>query len=391
MVLPPHTLSKQVIDTIREYTHAMARELKVIGLMNVQYAVKGDTVYVLEVNPRASRTVPFVSKAIGTPLAKLAAKVMAGKTLKELGFTEGAAKGVGAGINAGTQGLVTSAFTNTGKESFKEAGKAGKEHGFFGGKKGVNKKGEAEEGGFFKDKLVIKAAYKGLFADKNKAAVTTPQPQVTVSSPDAKQALDQINFVASKTPVLQVEQQKDSKRATDASNIIADNSGGAIKVADDVKGIKTNLADSQEKGKAVDSKLEDLVVVKNDSEADSQESKINDGLAKIGELKISGVKKPSLLSQIGTWFAKRIRGIKSGTRRLFNWIMKGVMRFASWLDKSGTDPASVAAAMSEEKSGVADVVTTEQQNTQTFANINEDAVKSQKGIVTLAEREGSGQ
>lgn len=88
MVLPPHTLSKKVIDTIREYTHAMARELKVIGLMNVQYAVKGDTVYVLEVNPRASRTVPFVSKAIGFPLAKLAAKVMAGKTLKELGFTQ---------------------------------------------------------------------------------------------------------------------------------------------------------------------------------------------------------------------------------------------------------------------------------------------------------------
>ena len=88
MVLPPHTLPKKVIATIREYTHAMARELKVVGLMNVQYAVKGDTVYVLEVNPRASRTVPFVSKAIGVPLAKLAAKVMAGKTLKELKFTE---------------------------------------------------------------------------------------------------------------------------------------------------------------------------------------------------------------------------------------------------------------------------------------------------------------
>src|SRR5204863_8833384 len=66
----------------------MARELKVIGLMNVQYAVKGDTVYVLEVNPRASRTVPFVSKAIGVPLAKLAAKIMAGKKLKDLGFTQ---------------------------------------------------------------------------------------------------------------------------------------------------------------------------------------------------------------------------------------------------------------------------------------------------------------
>jgi carbamoyl-phosphate synthase large subunit len=88
MVLPPHTLSEKVIGIIRDYTHAMARELKVIGLMNVQYAVKGENVFVLEVNPRASRTVPFVSKAIGKPLAKLAAKVMAGKTLKELNFTE---------------------------------------------------------------------------------------------------------------------------------------------------------------------------------------------------------------------------------------------------------------------------------------------------------------
>ncbi len=87
MVLPPHTLSPKVIEVIRHYTHAMARELKVVGLMNVQYAVKGETVYVLEVNPRASRTVPFVSKAIGVPLAKLAAKVMAGRTLQELGFT----------------------------------------------------------------------------------------------------------------------------------------------------------------------------------------------------------------------------------------------------------------------------------------------------------------
>ena len=88
MVLPPHTLSPKVIQTIREYTHAMAKELRVVGLMNVQYAVKDDVVYVLEVNPRASRTVPFVSKAIGIPLAKMAAKVMAGKSLKELGLTE---------------------------------------------------------------------------------------------------------------------------------------------------------------------------------------------------------------------------------------------------------------------------------------------------------------
>jgi carbamoyl-phosphate synthase large subunit len=87
MVLPPHTLAPEVVEVIRQYTHAMARELQVIGLMNVQYAVKGSNVYVLEVNPRASRTVPFVSKAIGVPLAKLAAKVMAGKTLQELGYT----------------------------------------------------------------------------------------------------------------------------------------------------------------------------------------------------------------------------------------------------------------------------------------------------------------
>ncbi len=87
MVLPPHTLSREVIETIRGYTHAMARELRVSGLMNVQYAVQNGKVYVLEVNPRASRTVPFVSKAIGVPLAKLAARVMAGKSLQELGFT----------------------------------------------------------------------------------------------------------------------------------------------------------------------------------------------------------------------------------------------------------------------------------------------------------------
>jgi carbamoyl-phosphate synthase large subunit len=88
MVMPPHTLSPKVVDIIRGYTHAMARELKVIGLMNVQYAVKGDIVYVLEVNPRASRTVPFVSKTIGVALAKLAAKIMAGKSLQELDFTK---------------------------------------------------------------------------------------------------------------------------------------------------------------------------------------------------------------------------------------------------------------------------------------------------------------
>ncbi len=87
-VLPPHTLSDEILDTIKRYTLALSKELKVKGLLNIQYAVRGDKVYVLEVNPRASRTVPFVSKATGVPLAKVAAKVMAGKTLKELGITK---------------------------------------------------------------------------------------------------------------------------------------------------------------------------------------------------------------------------------------------------------------------------------------------------------------
>ncbi len=87
MVLPPHSIWPENIERMRRYTHTMARELKVAGLMNVQFAVKGMNVWVLEVNPRASRTVPFVSKAIGVPLAKLAAKVMTGKKLTELGFT----------------------------------------------------------------------------------------------------------------------------------------------------------------------------------------------------------------------------------------------------------------------------------------------------------------
>jgi carbamoylphosphate synthase large subunit/REP element-mobilizing transposase RayT len=87
-VIPTFSLTKTVLAEISSATKAMARELNVRGLMNVQFAVKGEDVYVLEVNPRASRTVPFVSKAIGVPLAKLAAKVMAGKTLRELGFTK---------------------------------------------------------------------------------------------------------------------------------------------------------------------------------------------------------------------------------------------------------------------------------------------------------------
>jgi carbamoyl-phosphate synthase large subunit len=87
-VIPTFSLSKKVLDDISSATKAMAQELNVRGLMNVQFAVKGEDVYVLEVNPRASRTVPFVSKAIGVPLAKLAAKIMVGKSLRELRFTK---------------------------------------------------------------------------------------------------------------------------------------------------------------------------------------------------------------------------------------------------------------------------------------------------------------
>ena len=87
-VLPPHTLVDEQIAQLKEYTYSLAKALRVRGLMNVQYAIKNDEIYVLEVNPRASRTIPFVSKAIGVPLAKLAARVMAGKTLDELGFTQ---------------------------------------------------------------------------------------------------------------------------------------------------------------------------------------------------------------------------------------------------------------------------------------------------------------
>jgi len=84
--LPPYTLDKKIIKKIKDQGRALAKELGVIGLMNVQFAVKDNDVYILEVNPRASRTVPYVSKATGVPLAKLAAKVMMGKTLKELGI-----------------------------------------------------------------------------------------------------------------------------------------------------------------------------------------------------------------------------------------------------------------------------------------------------------------
>ncbi|KAF0145577.1 MAG: carbamoyl-phosphate synthase large subunit [Nitrospirae bacterium] len=96
--LPPYSLKKSIVDEIKEQTKALARDLNVIGLMNIQFAVKSKEqsaesredyeIYIIEVNPRASRTIPYVSKATGVPLAKLAAKVMLGKTLKELGFTK---------------------------------------------------------------------------------------------------------------------------------------------------------------------------------------------------------------------------------------------------------------------------------------------------------------
>jgi carbamoyl-phosphate synthase large subunit len=86
--LPPFSLQQPIIDEIKRNALIMAKELKVIGLMNVQFAIKDGNVYVLEVNPRASRTVPFVSKATGVPWAKIAAKLMCGKTLKELGVTQ---------------------------------------------------------------------------------------------------------------------------------------------------------------------------------------------------------------------------------------------------------------------------------------------------------------
>ncbi len=87
MVIPPYTLGEDIIELIKKNTYALARELNVQGILNIQYAVKNNVVYVLEVNPRASRTIPFVSKAIGVPLAKLATKIMLGKTLEDLGFT----------------------------------------------------------------------------------------------------------------------------------------------------------------------------------------------------------------------------------------------------------------------------------------------------------------
>ncbi|MDY6785756.1 MAG: carbamoyl-phosphate synthase large subunit [Cyanobacteriota bacterium] len=86
--IPYTSLAPAAVETIRTWTVQLAKALKVIGLMNIQYAVQGETVYILEANPRASRTVPYVSKATGIPLAKMASKVMSGQTLEELGLTE---------------------------------------------------------------------------------------------------------------------------------------------------------------------------------------------------------------------------------------------------------------------------------------------------------------
>ncbi|HEY2026364.1 MAG TPA: ATP-grasp domain-containing protein, partial [Gemmatimonadaceae bacterium] len=87
-VLPPYLIGEKDLQTMRDQTAAMAKAFNVVGLINVQFAIRNGVVYVLEVNPRASRTIPFVSKAIGVPLASHAARVMAGETLEQIGFTE---------------------------------------------------------------------------------------------------------------------------------------------------------------------------------------------------------------------------------------------------------------------------------------------------------------
>ena len=87
-VLPAHNLSDEVLNSMREVVKSFAQKLGVVGLMNTQFAIYKGKAYTIEVNPRASRTIPFVSKAIGAPLAKIAARAMAGETLAEIGFTE---------------------------------------------------------------------------------------------------------------------------------------------------------------------------------------------------------------------------------------------------------------------------------------------------------------
>ena len=86
--LPPQTIPEDTLDEMRDWTTRIAKALKVVGLINVQYCIKGGDLYIIEANPRASRTVPFVAKAVGHPIASYASLIMSGKTLKELNFTE---------------------------------------------------------------------------------------------------------------------------------------------------------------------------------------------------------------------------------------------------------------------------------------------------------------
>jgi carbamoylphosphate synthase large subunit len=86
--LPPQTVPEETLAEMRDWTTRIAKELKVVGLINVQYCIKGGDLYIIEANPRASRTVPFVAKAVGHPIAAYASLIMSGKTLKELNFTE---------------------------------------------------------------------------------------------------------------------------------------------------------------------------------------------------------------------------------------------------------------------------------------------------------------
>ncbi len=322
-----------------------------------------------------------------------------GAVAKDLGYTEGAAKGVGSGLNMATQGLTTNVVNNTAKESLKEAAKPGKEHGVFGRGGEDTKDGKVQAGGFGKDALVIKDAYKPTWVGKKIEGAYNfvtgkgkdspdPTPQVAATgSDDAQLVTGQLATVVTATKARQGDQAKDVKDMNKALRILDDNSGPALKTAADVGKMSDSFTDSEQKAKAADSKFDDLVTVKDESEAEAQESKINAQLASVGEPKIEGIKKPGILSQIGSWFASKLGGIKRGARRLWNWIMRGIIRFAARLSSKDANPSSVAAAVSEGKTFGSEVKTSEASNTVIFDDIVGKAVQAQEGAKDLALQE----
>jgi len=379
-----------------------------------------------------------VSAVITTVFAALGAggvtATVGGAVSHDMGLTGGTSKGVSAGINMATQGIATSITNNAAKEWSKEAAKPGKEHGFTGGEGFTLKDKKTEDwGGFGKDALVIKNAYKGVpgwwdkkFGKKGGQDAGNVIPPLDnaqgnptpVVDPDQAQVMALVDALPGKSASLVQEENVDLRQAVKANDKLNDSTPSLGQATAAVKATTADVGNLEQASKAA-SKTIDTTYDNMDPNAgdalDKDVKNLNAALAQVGQKPVNDTdeekvdepqtdvtgenkvlqpmrsdiaRAPGIFSRIGGWFARKVQSAKKAAHRLNNWILKSVLGFAAKLNKSDADPNSLPAALSEAAAMLPDTVATEQKTAVTAENIHSDAVKIKAGVDQLAEQEG---